>query len=242
MQERIDEIGFGGYKLLQNPRHFCYGIDAVLLADFAKASMEDTIADLGTGTGVIPLILHHKSGAKHIVGVEKQETSYNLAVRNAEMNGLSDILNFFYLDVLDIKSHFKPGEFSIVVTNPPYTEKGTGPQSPFDAKKVARHETTAGLDDFIEAARYLLAPLGSFCIVHRPSRLVDLLFSCRLHGLEPKRLRFVSPKEGEPPNILLLQCIKDGGKELCVEPILYVRDTEGRYSPEIDFIYERSEK
>lgn len=242
MQERMDDIGFGGYKLIQNTGQFCYGIDAVLLADFSKALAEDVIADLGTGTGILPLILHHKSGAKRIAGIEKQIDACELAVRNASINGLSHVLEFFCIDVLDVKSTFQPGQFSLVVTNPPYTEQGCGPQSPTSAKKAARHETTAKLADFIAAAEYLLAPSGSFCLVHRPSRLVDIISCCRVHHLEPKRLRFVAPKEGESPNIVLVQCVKNGGKELYVEPTLYVRDSSGEYTCEIDAIYERVPK
>lgn len=242
MQERMDHIGFGGYKLIQNTRHFCYGIDAVLLADFSRASAEDIVADLGTGTGIIPLIIHHKSGAKRIAGIEKQADACELAVRNASINGLSKELEFFCIDVLDVKSTFKPGEFSLVVTNPPYTEQGCGPLSPSSVKQTARHESTAKLSDFIAAAHYLLGPLGSFCIVHRPSRLVDLISCCRAHRLEPKRLRFVSPKPGEPPNIVLVQCVKNGGRELYVEPTLYVRDSSGEYTGEIEAIYERNTK
>ena len=242
MKERLDDIGFGGYKLLQDPNKFCYGIDAVLLADFAKASKKDCIIDIGTGTGVIPLIIHHKSEAKRIVGIEKQEDSYNLAIQNANINNLTHEVEFKCMDVIDVRKHFKAGEFSLVVTNPPYTEKGRGPISPFDAKQVARHETTAGISDFIEAAGYLLSPLGSFCIVHRPSRLIDILYCCRQNKLEPKRLKFVAPKQGESPNIVLIQCVKNGGKELIVEPMLFVREPNGEYTNEINEIYEREPK
>lgn len=239
MGERIDSIGFGGYRLIQNPDQFCYGIDAVLLADFALAKKEDSILDLGTGTGVIPLILYHKSKSQRIVGLEKQKDSYELACRNANINGLSEFLHFVHGDVVDAKMYFKEGEFSLVVSNPPYTEKGRGPKSPSSAKGMARHETTAGIVDFIKAAHYLLAPKGSFCLVHRPSRLVDIMVTCRHYQLEPKRIRFVAPAPGEPPNIFLLQCVKHGGKELMFEPSLFVRNEEGVYSSDLDKIYER---
>lgn len=238
MEERMDDIGFGGYQLIQNPSHFCYGIDAVLLADFANAKQDDSIIDLGSGTGVIPLILHHKSKAQKIVGLEKQKEAFELAQRNASLNRLSEVIHFVNGDVLDVKKNFKSGEFSLVVTNPPYTEKGRGPTSPYSAKEVARHETTAGIVDFVEAAYYLLADKGSFCIVHRPSRLVDIITACRQNQLEPKRIRFVSPQPEASPNIVLVQCTKNGGKELTIEPTLLVRGQNGEYSAALRKIYE----
>lgn len=239
MGERIDDIGFGGYRLIQDPDQFCYGVDAVLLADFSAAKKEDSILDLGTGTGVIPLILYHKSKAQKIVGLEKQREAYELACKNAKMNELSEMIRFVHGDVLCTEMYFKKGEFSLVVANPPYTEKGKGPLSLSCAKRTARHETTAGVADFIKAAQYLLPPKGSFCIVHRPSRLVDIIVACRQHQLEPKRVRFVSPAPDESPNIVLLQCIKNGGKELVVEPTLFIRSRKGVYSADLNRIYER---
>ncbi|MFA7462230.1 MAG: tRNA1(Val) (adenine(37)-N6)-methyltransferase [Anaerovoracaceae bacterium] len=237
--ERIDRVGFGDYRLAQDPTQFCYGIDAVILADFAQAKSSDIIADLGTGNGVIPLILYHKSHASRIVGVEKQNEAYELAVRNGRMNGLTDCLEWVCCDVTDLQDHFPPGGFSLVVSNPPYVEKDGGPTNRSKHLETARHETTGTLEDFVKAAAYLLLPLGSFCLVHRPSRLVDILWCCRKHRLEPKRLRFVAPRTGEAPNIVLVQCVKNGGKELNMEPTLVVRDEQGRYSAEIDRIYER---
>ncbi len=239
MTRRVDEIGFGGLRLIQDPQQFCYGIDAVLLADYANAKKSDIIADLGTGNGVIPLILHRKSRAARIVGVEKEPLAYDLAVENGRMNGLDHVLEWVLCDVTGIPSHFSPGTFSLVVSNPPYVEKGTGPTNPSASLQSARHETTAGLEDFIRAAAWLLRPLGSFCLVYRPARLVDMLCHCRRFRLEPKRVRFVIPRQGEAPNIVLLQCVKDGGRELLVEPALTVRDERGNYTEEIERIYER---
>lgn len=237
--ERVDRIGFGEYQLIQDATQFCYGIDAVLLADFARACKGDHIADLGTGSGVIPFILHHKSQAARIVGIEKLPEAYDLAVRNGQMNGLDGIVEWLLCDVKDIEHHLLPGSFHGVVSNPPYVEKGGGPASPSAFMEMARHETTATLEDFVRAAAYLLCPLGTFSLVHRPSRLVDILSCCRANHLEPKRLRLVAPKPGAPPNIVLVQCVKNGGKELLIEPMLYVRDAQGFYTEEIDRIYER---
>jgi tRNA1Val (adenine37-N6)-methyltransferase len=237
--ERVDRIGFGDYQLIQDATQFCYGIDAVLLADFAQAGKDDRIADLGTGSGVIPFILHHKSKANRIVGIEKQPEAYELALRNGQMNGLEGVVEWLLCDVKDIRKHLAAGSFNVVVSNPPYVKKGGGPASPSSFMEIARHETTAALEDFIQAAAYLLSPLGTFSMVHRPSRLVDILSCCRKNHLEPKRLRLVAPKPGSSPNIVLVQCVKNGGKELLIEPMLYVRDIQGFYTEEIDRIYER---
>lgn len=241
MHERIDNIGFGGYRLIQNIDQFCYGVDAVLLASFAEAKKEDRIMDLGTGSGVIPLILYHKSKAQMIAGLEKQESAFQLAQKNVELNALDHVIHFVHGDVLNVKKLFEKSTFSLVVTNPPYMEKGTGPINPACGKKVARHETTAGITDFVQAAHYLLDTKGSFCMVHRPSRLVDIIVACRQNQLEPKRIQFVAPKPGATPNIVLIQCIKNGGKELFVEPTLFVRDQNGQYSAALNRIYERAE-
>lgn len=239
MGERLDDIGFGGYSLLQNTDQFCYGVDAVLLADFSVATPEDRIAELGSGNGIIPLILYHKYKAEKIVGLEKQYEAYELACRNVENNDLKAFISFVHGDVVNVKDLFQPGEFSLVVTNPPYQQKGTGPISPSCAKETARHETTAALEDFIDAAGYLLSPKGRLCMVHRPSRLVDIITLCRKSCLEPKRIKFVAPSPGMSPNIVLLECVKGGGKELSVEPTLFVRDQQGEYSEALNTIYGR---
>ena len=236
---RIDSIGFGDMRLKQNPDDFCYGIDAVLLADFAKLSSSDTVCDLGSGNGIVPLIINHKYSPVKITGLEFQSEPYKLAVENAALNNLENKICFVNADVLDVKTIFEPESFTAVTSNPPYTEKGTGPVGANPVKHAARHETTADLKDFISAASYLLCKGGSFTIVHRPSRLVDIFTYCREFGMEPKKLRFVAPYENREPNIVLVQCIKGGGKELKTEPTLIVRTSAGDYTSDIDKIYER---
>ncbi len=238
-EERIDEIGFSGYRLIQRPAEFCYGIDAVLLADFARVRDGGRICDLGTGTGVIPLILRHKTKAAEIWGVELQETSFRLARRNARINGLEESLHFLLSDVKEAADKLGRGTFDAVVSNPPYMAGGGGLLSRNPAKLTARHETTASLSDFIRAAAELLSGRGSFYLVHRPSRLADILVSCRENRLEPKLLRMVAPREGAAPNILLLQCVKNGNPELNVLPQLNVYDGDGGYTEEVLRIYGR---
>lgn len=236
--ERVDDIGFGELKLIQKPEDFCYGVDAVILADFAanhKKGPARTIVDLGTGTGVIPLILSYKTDAEKIVGVELQEDSWKRACRNSEMNGLSGRVEFINGDVNDfIKwGESLKGQAEVVVCNPPYFIKGGGIKNDASAKTIARHETTAGLRDFLECAKYLLANKGDLFMVHRPSRLADLCYYGRQLGLEPKEMRFVSPNKNTAPNILLIHFVKGGGNELRVLDPLYVYETEGGYTEDL---------
>ncbi|WP_245157093.1 tRNA1(Val) (adenine(37)-N6)-methyltransferase [Anaerovorax sp. IOR16] len=237
--ERIDEIGFGELCLIQKPQAFCYGIDAVLLASYARVKKNSRVCDLGTGTGIIPLILSHKTEASHIWGVEVQEDSYQRALRNVALNQLSDRLHMLHSDVLNVNKHLEKGSFDVVVSNPPYMGKVDGLKNVEEDKKIARHETSAGLEDFIAAAAYLLKELGDFYLVHRPSRLVDICYLGRKHRLEPKHIRFVSPNYKKKPNILLTHFVKYGKPELKFEDLLYVYEENGTYTKEILKIYER---
>jgi tRNA1Val (adenine37-N6)-methyltransferase len=251
--ERIDNIGFGNLRLIQEPKEFCYGVDAVLLADFAakgyKRSLNEntsntanfsntanTIVDLGTGTGVIPLILSHKTKSEHIVGIEIQENSYNLAVKNSQINNLQRRVSFINGDVKDVGivwgKELKE-TVDMVVSNPPYFKAGGGIISATSAKSIARHEISADLGDFMACGAYLLKPMGEFFMVHRPSRLVDICASSRAVGLEPKEICFVSPKKDEPPNILLIRMVKGGGRELKFLPNMAVYNDEGNYTSEL---------
>ena len=256
--ERLDDTGFSGYHLIQKPEEFCYGVDAVLLANFAakNARRNQRICDLGTGTGIVPLILAHKTEVKQIVGVELQLDSWDRAMRMRALNQLEDRLAFANTDVLNIAGSklgkknvaklegeaaqlLQPGTFQIVTTNPPYMAGSSALQSHNDAKRIARHETTAGVREFVAAAARLLDERGEFCMVHRPSRLADIIAACREFKLEPKELQMVAPRLGETPNIVLIRCKKGGGAELNVLPTLPVYGDDGQYSREIMEIYER---
>ncbi|MEG1584415.1 MAG: tRNA1(Val) (adenine(37)-N6)-methyltransferase [Anaerovorax sp.] len=236
--ERIDRIGFGNLQLIQKPEEFCYGVDAVILADFVKAKSGDCIMDLGTGTGIIPFILSHKTKAYRIYGLEVQEDSYRRACRNVELNGLNHRVQILNGNVKHIKNAALP-PFQVVVTNPPYMKGGGGLKNANEAKTIARHETMASLEDFIACAQRLLVDKGHFYMVHRPSRLVDICYLCRTYGLEPKEIRFVSPNVKKPPNIILIHCVKNGGCEVKVLEPLYVYEETGAYSQEILRIYEK---
>lgn len=244
MAERIDNIGFGDLKLIQEPDEFCYGVDAVILADFAAKHATGPIrnvVDLGTGTGVIPLILSHKTEAEFIAGLEIQEGSYRRAVRNAEINNLEDRVHFFKGDVKtaakDVLRDLK-GSMDVVTTNPPYMQGQEGLKCANSAKSIARHETTAGLEDFFACAKALLKPRGDLFMVHRPSRLADICCFAREYGLEPKELCFVSPNVNRAANILLVHCVKGGGKQLRIIDPLYVYEETGEYTESLRKCYE----
>lgn len=242
--ERIDDIGFGSLKLIQKPRDFCYGVDAVILADFAAKKAKnppEVIVDLGTGTGVIPLILSHKTEASKIYGIEVQKDSCERAQRNAKLNCLEDRLLFINGDVKDKEDWGKGlrAAADMVVSNPPYFRSGGGLVNGGSAKAIARHETTAGLEDFMECAGYLLKPKGDFFMIHRPARLVDLCCFARKAGLEPKEIRMVSPTEKAAPNIMLVHMVKGGGRELRLTRPLAVYDGKGNYTEELLRAYEK---
>lgn len=236
--ERIDEIGFSNLRLIQKPEEFCYGVDAVILADFASKKRAERIADLGTGTGIIPLILSHKTDAELIYGIEYQQESFQRAQRNAELNGLSDRVHFLQANVAGF-SGLEEGWADAVTANPPYMQSCGGMTNDNRAKTIARHETVGSLEDFIACACRLLRSRGDFYMVHRPSRLVDIFSLCRKYLLEPKEMRLVAPMQGQIPNIVLLHCVKNGGRELRLLPPLYVYKEKGIYSDEIQRIYER---
>lgn len=244
MTLRFDETGFGNIGIFQEPEAFCYGVDAVLLADFAAEAVRKRkncrVMDLGTGTGIVPLILSHKTEAPYIGCLEVQEHSFALVKKNIAYNKLENRIFGFHGDVSCFAEEEKlAGSFDVVTTNPPYFVGGGGLTSQNPAKDIARRETTAKLDDFLRLAAKLLCDKGDFYMVHRPDRLIDIAAGCRKHRLEPKELRFVSGKPMEKPNILLVHCVKYGNPELRVLPPLAVHNEDGSYTDEILNIYEK---
>lgn len=237
MSLRTDDIGFGGIKLLQDPDQFCYGVDAVLLADFCHAEKTDMVAELGSGNGAASFIAWAKYRPAHITGVEVQKGPYELAVKTAEMNGLQGSISFVNSDILNLKEKLPSASFDLVITNPPYFEKGRGIVSAMNSVGIARHETTASLSDFMLEASRLLKPGGRLCMVHRPSRLADIVASGLGAGLEPKKMVPVLPKEGQNANILLIEFVKGAGRELKLMPQLILRNGDNTYTEELKAIY-----
>lgn len=248
--ERIDCIGFGDLRLIQKPEDFCYGVDAVLLAHFASTGGEQEnnirvkvkrAIDLGSGTGIVPIILSHKTDIDRIFGLEIQKESFRRALKNMKLNGLENRIEILHGDVSAIEKVISKefiGTFDIVTANPPYILNNGAIKNKEMAKMLARHETSGLLEDFIRSAALLLKTRGDFYMIHRPSRLIDICVSCRINKLEPKGIRFVSPREGKKPNILLLHCVKNGNPELKFMKNLNIYEGT-QYSKEINKIYER---
>jgi len=237
--ERLDDLQYKGFKILQKKDGFCFGIDAVLLSHFAKIDKDSTVIDLGTGTGIIAVLLAAKRQLRRVVGLEIQPDMADMAKRSVRLNGLDDIIEIVCGDIKDAVKLFGAASFDAVVTNPPYMEKGGGLVNPTDAKAVARHEILCTLEDVIGVSAKLLKPGGKLSMVHRPHRLVDIMYLMRKNEIEPKYFRFVHPSSGKKPNLLLISGTKKGRPELKVLEPLYIYDEEGNYTEEINKIYER---
>ena len=242
--ESLEDIGFGGLKLLQDEDGFRFGIDAVLLADFACRFCPDAkkVVDLGTGNGAAAFIISHKNADCSIIGIDVQAKAIELARRSRSLNGLDGRVEFWECDAADLQEEMPQlaAGADAVVSNPPYVAKGAGLRGDADSRFISRQETTAGIEEFIRAAAFLLKDRGHFFLVHRPARLVDIFYCCRKYSLEPKDMRLVSPRQGAKPNIVLVHCTKGGGRELNLLEDLYVYDEDGKYSPEIIKIYEKN--
>ncbi len=237
MTLRVDDTGFGGIRLTQDTDFFCYGTDAVLLADFASGNRHVRAADLGTNNGVIPLIMSVLTGIEYFAGIERDRDAAALAERNVRDNQLEGRIGIFNCDILEVPEHLAASSFDAVTANPPYFPRRAGSGNVRLPLHAARHETSASLDDFVRCAAYLLRPRGAFYLVHRPERLVDIMTSCRAHELEPKVMRLVCPRAGQPPNMVLLECRRKGGRELKILPDLIVRSEDGSRSEEMERIY-----
>lgn len=240
--ERLDDLQYKGLRLLQKKEGFCFGVDAVLLAHFAQASKSSTIIDLGTGTGIIAVLLAAKKGPKKLIGLEIQPEMAEMAERSIRLNGLEKSVQIVQGDIREAVKLFGAAAFDVVVSNPPYMEKGGGLLNPADTKAIARHEVLCTLEDVVSTAAKLLRPGGKFFMVHRPQRLVDIIWNMRKADLEPKKLRLVYPSPGKKPNLLLISGTKNGNPELKIQEPLYVYDSTGNYSKEIEEIYNRDSK
>lgn len=238
-RERIDDLQLGGLRIIQNVDKFCFGVDAVLLSDFADIRKNHTVLDIGTGTGIIPILLAGKTRAKSVIGLEIQEEMAEMASRSMVLNNLEDRVKIIHGDIKSYNEYFARSSFDVIVSNPPYTSKGSGLINPHDSKAISRHEILCTLEDVVSAAAALLVPGGQLAMVHRPERLADILCSMRNHGIEPKYLRFVHPKPYKKPNMILVKGNRGGGQELKVLEPLYVYNENGTYSNEINKIYGR---
>ena len=237
--ERLDDLQYKGLKLLQKKYGFRFGVDAVLLAHFAQIAVNSTVIDLGTGTGIIAVLLAAKKEPRKVIGLEIQPEMAEMASRSVQLNGLETKVEIVCGDIKEAVKLFGASSFDAVVSNPPYMEKGGGLINPADAVAIARHELLCTLEDVVSAAARLLRPGGRFFMVHRPQRLADIIFRMRSSGIEPKQLRLVHPSPGKEPNLVLIGGTRNGNPELRIQEPLYIYNSDGRYSNEIDEIYNR---
>lgn len=236
--ERIDDLQRKGYRIIQDPSFFCFGTDAVLLSGFAKPGRHDRVLDLGTGTGVIPLLLAARYPEAHYTGLEILPEIADMARRSVELNGLEEQITIRRGDIREADRLFAAGSFDTIVTNPPYLAGADGLKSPSPARAAARHELWCTIDDVLHAGAVLLRPGGSFFMVHRPNRLAEILEKMRQARIEPKLLRLVHPRAGEDAVLFLVKGAKDGGQWLTVGPPMIIHGDDGGYTPEVRAIYE----
>jgi tRNA1(Val) A37 N6-methylase TrmN6 len=237
--ERIDDLQLRGLKIIQKRKGFCFGVDAVLLSDFVDVKQGHRVIDLGTGNGIIPILLAGKTKAERIIGVELQEHLVEMAVRSVRMNGLENTLQILHADIKEVLQHFLPSSFDVVVSNPPYMKVFSGLQNEDLSVALARHEIRITLEEVVGMAANLLKQGGQFAIVHKPERLVDILCQMRHCGIEPKEIRFVHPSTRKKANIVLIKGTKGGKPALQMLPPLFVFEDTGKFSKEIDRIYGR---
>ena len=236
-KERLDDLGRKNYKIIQNPDGFCFGMDAVLLSGYAKVKKGQRVLDLGTGTGIIPILLEAKTEASHLTGLEIQEKSADMARRSVRYNDLEDKISIVTGDIKEAGSLFGAASFDVVTSNPPYMIGGHGLQNPSMPKTIARHEVLCDLEDVVRAASTVLVPGGYFYMVHRPFRLAEIITAMTKYQLEPKRMRFVYPYVDKPANMVLIEAVKGGNSQLKVEEPLIVYNKDGSYTAELLDMY-----
>lgn len=239
--ERCDDLQLNGLRLIQNPKYFCFGVDAVLLSDFAAKSIkkDSSVMDFCCGGGIIPVLLSAKCGAKKICGLELFDCMADMAKRSVMLNNLGERVEIFCGDVKKEPFLFKKCSFDYITCNPPYKEAGTGIKNADEVITAARHEIFLSLKDMLASAAALLVPGGKIALIHRPERLADIIRLMYENKIEPKRLRFVHPYPQKTATMILIEGAKHGGKKLFLEPPLYIYDENKNHTEEINRIYGR---
>lgn len=235
--ERLDDLQIKGYQILQKKDGFCFGMDAVLLSSFAKVKKGKKVLDLGTGTGIIPILLEAKTAGGHFTGLEIQPEYVEMAARSIQMNGQQEKVAIVEGDIKQASKIFGQDAFDVITTNPPYMVDQHGRQNENQAKAIARHERLCTLEDIIVQTKKLLKQGGSFFMVHRTYRLAEVIHLMVREGIEPKRIRMVHPYIDKEPNIFLIEGLKGGKPRMKVEPPLIVYKEPNVYHEEIYDIY-----
>ena len=235
--ERVDDLHRDGHLIIQDPKRFCFGVDAVILSGFARIKKGENVLDLGTGTGIIPILLAAKTEGKHFTGLEIQTESAEMANRSVLLNELEERVSIQEGDIKEAVQLFGASSFDVVTSNPPYMTGNHGLTNPELPKAIARHEILCTLEDVIGTAEKLLKSGGKFFMVHRPFRLAEILVKLSQHHLEPKRMQLVYPYVDREPNMVLIEAVRGGNPRMTVEKPLIVYDEPGVYNKEIYDIY-----
>ena len=231
--ERIDDLQINGRRIIQSPDRFCFGMDAVLLSGFAKVKKGESVLDLGTGTGILPILLDAKTVGGHFTGLEIQPESADMARRSVILNNRQDKIDIVTGDIKNALNIFGAASFDVIVTNPPYMNQNHGITNPESPKAIARHELLCSLEDVIRQTGSLLKVNGRMYMVHRPFRLPDIMELMNECGIEPKKMRFVHPYVDREPFMVLIEGVRGGNRRLTVEKPLVIYDGPGEYSEEI---------
>ncbi|WP_313074332.1 tRNA1(Val) (adenine(37)-N6)-methyltransferase [Lacrimispora sp.] len=235
--ERIDDLQRNGYQIIQKQNGFCFGMDAVLLSGFAQVKQGERAVDLGTGTGIIPILLEAKYDGIHYIGLEIQEEVADMARRSVVLNHLENKVSIVTGDIKEASRLFGAASFDVVTSNPPYMNDAHGLKNPDLPKAIARHEVLCSLDDVTREAARLLKPGGRFYMVHRPHRLIEIVTALKGYGLEPKRMKMVHPFVDREANMVLIEAVRGGKSMIKVEAPIIVYKEQGVYTDEIYTIY-----
>ena len=235
--ERIDDLQRNGYRIIQKKKGFCFGMDAVLLSGFAQVKEGEAAVDLGTGTGIIPILLEVKTKGKHFTGLEIQEEVAEMAARSVKLNGLEEKVSIIQGDLKEASKRFGKASFDVVTCNPPYMNQNHGLKNPDEPKAIARHELLCSFEDVAREAAALLKSGGRLYLVHRPHRLTEIFETLRAHKLEPKRMKFVHPFADAEANMVLIEAFRGGRPQMRVEAPVIVYEKPGVYTNEIYEIY-----
>ena len=235
--ERIDDLQRKGYKIIQNTEKFCFGMDAVLLSSFAVVKEGENVLDMGTGTGIIPILLEAKTEGKHFTGLEIQSESAEMAGRSVALNNLTEKIDIVEGDIKEATKIFGKNIFNVVTVNPPYMNDLHGIKNPDMPKAIARHEVLCTLEDVVREASGVLKQNGRLYMVHRPHRLVEIIQAMKNYKLEPKRIRFVHPYEDKEANMVLIEALKGGKSMVKIEKPLIVYKDVNVYTDELLEMY-----
>lgn len=235
--ERIDDLQRNGLKIIQKTDGFCFGMDAVLLSGFTHVKRGEKVLDMGTGTGIIPLLLSAKTQGEHFTALEIQKEIAEMAARSVAMNHLEDKIEIVNGDIKEASRIFGGASFDVVTTNPPYMNDAHGLKNPTEVKAISRHEVLCTLDDVVREGAKVLKSGGRMYMVHRPHRLIEIITAMKQYKLEPKRMCMVHPFKDKEANMVLIEAVKGGGSWLKMEAPIIVYKEPGVYTDEIYSIY-----